>query len=83
MLQITLILVLYTFIKWRLYLETSNGNKMTYANKMPLILFRLSTQPNKSPAVAEMDDRLATIYITWAEKRGLLCPFQGGELGPI
>jgi len=36
---------------------------------------------NKSSAVAEMGDRLATIDIG-QKVGGLLCPFRVGELGP-
>jgi len=43
-------------------------------------MFTVAT-PNKSSAVAEMGDRLATIDMA-ENGGGLLCPFPWGELGP-
>jgi len=44
-------------------------------------LYAVSCATNKSSAVAEMGDRLATIDMDRKEG-GLLCPFMCGELGP-
>jgi len=44
-----------------------------------LLIFAALVFANKSSAVAEMGDRLATIG---GKVGGLLCPFRGEELGP-
>jgi len=55
------------------------NQKLLYTIGYTLAYSLLVGFSNKSSEVAEIDDRLATIDISW--KEGVLCPFRWEELG--